>query len=163
MEISASDEDFPQELVDVVKKLNISLDNLDEGFADLLSHNRTEMYESMDPLTRAKVDIVSLYSINSLFWMLLKTLGHNPQASDMKAELGRVQGAIKRCKEIQDREKRGKVDQQAAKRMITSGLWNPGEEKIRSENEMSGEERKRIQEINAAATPPKKKIKQFDV
>jgi len=28
---------------------------------------------------RAKIDIVSLYSINSLVWMLLKTLGHNPQ------------------------------------------------------------------------------------
>ena len=38
---------------------------------------------------------------------------------------------IVRCKEIQDREKRGRVDQGAAKRMITSGLWKPGDEKIR--------------------------------
>ena len=36
-----------------------------------------------------------------------------------------------RCKEIQDREKRGRVNQGAAKRMVTSGLWKPGEEKIR--------------------------------
>ena len=38
---------------------------------------------------------------------------------------------VLRCKEIQDREKRGRVDQGAAKRMITSGLWKPGDEKIR--------------------------------
>ena len=38
---------------------------------------------------------------------------------------------MSRCKEIQDRQKRGRVDQNAAKRMVTSGLWKPGEEKIR--------------------------------
>jgi hypothetical protein len=36
-----------------------------------------------------------------------------------------------RCKEIQDREKRGRVDQGAAKRMVSSGLWQPGQEKFR--------------------------------
>ena len=34
----------------------------------------------------------------------------------------------------QDREKRGRVDQDAAKRLVTSGLWKPGEEKIRYVN-----------------------------
>lgn len=41
------------------------------------------MHSSLNSLifdrSRAKIDIVSLYSINSLFWMLMKTLGHNPQ------------------------------------------------------------------------------------
>ncbi len=30
---------------------------------------------------RAKVDLCSLYAVNSLFWMLMKTVGENPQVS----------------------------------------------------------------------------------
>jgi hypothetical protein len=42
--------------------------------------------------------------------------------------------AVFRCKEIQDREKRGRVDQEAAKRLVSSGLWQPGQEKLRQAN-----------------------------
>jgi len=162
MDIKFSDEDFPEELIETVKRFGSSLENLDTGFEDLLKLNRSELYEGLDPLTRAKLDIVSLYSVNSLFWMLMKTLGHNPQASDMKTELGRVRGSIARCKEIQDREKRVRVDQGAAKRFVASGLWKPGEKKIRPD-EVDSEVQARSEEINAAANPPKKKIRQFDV
>jgi len=155
------DEDFPEELIETVKKFDLGLENLENGFEGLLKENRAELFENMDPLTRAKVDIVSLYSINSLFWMLLKTLGHNPQASDVKAELGRVRSVISRCKEIQDREKRGRVNQGAAKRMVTSGLWKPGEEKIRDSEDT--EDAAKSHEMREAANPPRKKIRQCDV
>merc|ERR1719374_334565 len=154
---SNMDEDFPEELLDTVRNLEKGIDNLGKGFEELLKKNRIEFYENLDPLTRAKIDIVSLYSINSMFWMLMKTLGHNPQASDVKAELGRVRSAITRCKEIQDREKRGKVNQDAARRMVTSGLWKPGEEKIRPET--SKEDLARTAEMQEAANPPRKKIR----
>ncbi|XP_023340435.1 nuclear nucleic acid-binding protein C1D [Eurytemora carolleeae] len=159
MEIIINDEDFPEELLDTVRRFNSSLGSLEDGFKDLLSLNRTEMFQNLDPITRAKIDIVSLYSINSLVWMLLKTLGHNPQTSDVKTELGRVRSAISRCKEIQDREKRGRVDQGAAKRMITSGLWNPGEQKLGSEDV----DAETMKEMAKSADPPRKKIRQYDV
>ena len=105
---------------------------------------------------RATMDLMSAYAINSLFWMLLKTMGVNPAESNVKQELGRVQEAMKRCKEIKDREKRGRVNQGAAKRLVTSGLWEPGQPKI-------GSEPKTTDENKIDYAPPRKKIKQFDV
>ena len=56
---------------------------------------------------------------------------------------------MNRCKEIKERAKRGKVDKKAAKRMVASGLWKPGQAKIRE-----GED---------GQQQPRKKIKQFEV
>merc|ERR1712130_713088 len=156
-----TDEDFPEELRETVKRLEAGLEGLQEGFSPLVQQNRSDFYQDLDALTRAKLDLVSLYSINSLFWILIKTLGHNPQASDVKTELGRVRTAIARCKEIEDRAKRPRVEQDAAKRMVTSGLWQPGEDKIRSES--ANESRKHLQEFESAANPAKKRIRQYDV
>merc|ERR1719442_243908 len=101
-------EDFPEELSETVKNFHGSLGDL-----------------------KTKMDLVSAYAINSLFWMLLKTMGENPGAADVKKELDRVKEAMMRCKEIQERAKRGRVDQGAAKRLVSSGLWEPGKAKIR--------------------------------
>ena len=57
--------------------------------------------------------------------------GDNPAEAGVKTELDRVKEAMMRCKDIQDKAKRQRVDQGAAKRLVTSGLWKPGEEKIR--------------------------------
>ena len=40
-----------------------------------------------------------------------------------------------RLKQIQDKSKRNQVDQEAAKRFVSSSLWKPGEEKIRHQEE----------------------------
>ena len=47
----------------------------------------------------------------------------------VKAELERIKSSMIRLKQIQDKSKRSHVDQAAAQRMVTSGLWNPGEAK----------------------------------
>eukprot|EP00092_Neocalanus_flemingeri_P003354 GFUD01003592.1.p1 GENE.GFUD01003592.1~~GFUD01003592.1.p1 ORF type:complete len:156 (+),score=66.06 GFUD01003592.1:457-924(+) len=151
-------EEFPEELSDTVKNFHGSLGDLKTKLDLMLSQPRTDLYDKLDPMGKAKMDLVSAYAINSLFWMLLKTMGENPGAADVKKELDRVKEAMMRCKEIQDRAKRGRVDQGAAKRLVSSGLWEPGKSKIRpvagDGSEVGhGDE----QEL------PRKKIKQFDV
>ena len=148
--------DFPEELLDVVKNFHGSITDLKSQLELMTSQPRTDLYEKLDPMGRATMDLMSAYAINSLFWMLLKTMGVNPAESNVKQELGRVQEAMKRCKEIKDREKRGRVDQGAAKRLVTSGLWEPGQPKI-------GSEPKQTDENKIDYAPPRKKIKQFDV
>ena len=64
-----------------------------------------------------------------------------------------------RCNEIQERAKRGRVNQWAAKRLVVSGLWEPGKAKIRPAAG-DGSEEGRGQEVQ---DPPRKRIKQFDV
>jgi len=163
------DDDFPEELRESVKRLEAGLNDIETGFSGLVKKNREEFYQDLEPIARAKLDLVSLYNINSLFWILLKTLGHNPQVSDITNELKRVQDAIKRCKLIEDRAKRNKVDQGAAKRMIASGLWKPGDEKIKdkepSQDELSEDRelQNKLREYDESANPPKKKIRQSDV
>lgn len=152
-------EDFPEELSDIVKNFHGSLGDLKTKLDLMLSEPRTELYDKLDPMGRAKLDLVSAYAINSLFWMLLKTMGENPGAEDVKKELDRVKEAMMRCKEIQDRAKRGRVNQGAAKRLVSSGLWEPGKPKIRPVAG-DGTEAGREEEVQ---DPPRKKIKQFDV
>lgn len=52
MDICISDEDFPEELLETVKQFNAGIENLDNGFKDLLNLNRTELFETLDPITR---------------------------------------------------------------------------------------------------------------
>jgi len=163
------DDDFPEELRESVKRLEAGLNDLESGFSGLVKQNRDEFYQDLEPISKAKLDLVSLYNINSLFWILLKTLGHNPQVSDITNELKRVRTAIQRCKEIEDRAKRGRVNQGAARRMVASGLWEPGQDKIKDKDtpqEESNENRelqKKLRDCDESANPPKKKIRQCDV
>jgi len=155
----SSSEDFPEELTDTVKNFHGSLGDLKSKMDLMLSQPRTELYDKLDSMGKAKMDLVSAYAINSLFWMLLKTMGENPGAADVKKELDRVKEAMMRCKEIQDRAKRGRVNQGAAKRLVASGLWEPGQAKIRpvaGDGSEEGREEER-------PDPPRKKIKQFEV
>ena len=156
--VNMDESDFPEEMVEVVKNFHASTTSLQSQLGLMTSQPRAELYEQLDPMGRATMDLMSAYAINSLFWMLLKTMGVNPAESGVKQELGRVQEAMKRCKEIKDREKRGRVDQGAAKRLVTSGLWEPGQPKLGSDNNTTAS-------TNSSTdyTPPRKKIKQFDV
>ena len=129
--------DFPEELTDVVKSFHDSLTTVKTQLDLLQTVPRTELYEKLDPMGRASMDLMSAYTVNSLFWMLLKTMGVNPSETNVKQELDRVKEAMKRCKEIKDKEKRGKVDQGAAKRLVASGLWKPGEAKKRHQQPSS--------------------------
>ena len=161
-----SSEDFPEELTDTVKNFHGSVTELKAQLDILLGTPKEELCGELDPLDRAKVDLISVYAINSIFWMLLKTQGENPAEVGVKKELDSVKEAMMRCKEIQDKAKRGRVDQGAAKRLVTSGLWKPGEEKIREKRPVAGDgtEEGGDEEAEMSAGSNKKKtIGQFDV
>ena len=106
-----SSEDFPEELTDTVKNFHGSVTELKAQLDILLGTPKEELCGELDPLDRAKVDLISVYAINSIFWMLLKTQGENPAEVGVKKELDRVKEAMMRCKEILDKAKRGRVDQ----------------------------------------------------
>ena len=155
--------DFPEELHDVVKNFHGSVSDLQTQLKLMTSHPRPELQERLDPMGRATMDLMSAYAINSLYWMLLKTMGVNPVETEVKTELGRIQEAMKRLKEVKDKEKRGRVDQGAAKRLVTSGLWEPGQPKLGSDKTASKNLSTASSDFSVDYAPPKKKIKQFDV
>ena len=97
---------------------------------------RSSVQESLElPLDKAKVDLVTTYALNSLTWMWMRTQGENPKESSVKTELDRIKEAFKRLKQVQDHSKRVRVDTDAAKRFVTSGLWKPGQKKLGSQDQ----------------------------
>ena len=64
-----------------------------------------------------------------------------------------------RLKQIQDKSKRGLVDQAAAKRFITSGLWTPGEAKAKQSNKGAEGNKRHSGESDRTASDNTKKAK----
>jgi len=151
--------DFPVELADVIKEFQESLSDLETVLHPLLSSGgRDDLHsEKMSSVDKAKLDCLSAFAVNSLVWVWMRTKGVNPKETEVKAELDRVKKTMAKLKEIQDKEKRQKVDQGAAKRMVASGLWKPGEAKKRY-NQGSNDDGKPSSEsdTSAASKKPKK-------
>lgn len=80
-----------------------------------------------DELTQEEklnLDLFLTYSVNSLYFMYLRVNGDNLSTHPIKHELGRVKEAMERQKQIADKDLRQKVDVEAAKRFVKSGLYD---------------------------------------
>ncbi|KAG0719515.1 Nuclear nucleic acid-binding protein C1D [Chionoecetes opilio] len=81
--------------------------------------------ERLSPLERAKAGMMEVYTINSLFWMLMKSSGEEIDETlreDYKIEMGRLKDAQGRLAEVEARAQRQPVDTRAAARFIRRGL-----------------------------------------
>lgn len=87
-----------------------------------------EVYEKLDIDDRIKYDLLLSYSLNSLFWLYLRTQGVDPSKHAVKSEIDRVREYFARAKQIQDRRTiMPHIDVAAAQRFIRSGLWQPNQ------------------------------------
>ncbi|KAG7280481.1 hypothetical protein CRUP_033782 [Coryphaenoides rupestris] len=82
---------------------------------------------SLDPLEQAKLDLMSAYTLNSLFWMYLVTRGINPREHAVKQELERIRTYMMRVKDITDRKKAARLDKGAAARFVRNALYDAEE------------------------------------
>ena len=122
-----SSSSFPSELNSVVADFHTGLCDVESALEPLVDRqSRTALVESAEkPIEKAKVDVAAAFALNSLVWMWARTKGENPKECGVKQEMDRVKAAMLKLREIQDKEKRPKVDTPAAKRMVKSGLWKP--------------------------------------
>ncbi|KAJ8044459.1 Nuclear nucleic acid-binding protein C1D [Holothuria leucospilota] len=114
----------PPEIQPSVDRLRKSLDDVEKILEPFLNGSILDVQDKMTCLEKAKVELVSLYAINSLFWMYLCTQGVDTKEHPIKHELARIQQYMRRMKQITDREKAAKLDKSAAKRFINSALWD---------------------------------------
>ncbi|CAG0891772.1 unnamed protein product [Darwinula stevensoni] len=138
--LSAAD-DFPKELQIKLTALHRSLSSVEEALQPLMHKSREDFIRNMAPLDCAKADLVTLYAINSLFWVYLQLEGCDPREHGIKGELSRIQQAMQRLKETTDKANMPRLDQQAAKRFIRGGLWEP-KDKDAQEESKQGKKRK---------------------
>ncbi|CAJ0938106.1 unnamed protein product [Ranitomeya imitator] len=83
-------EDYPMEIHEYLVAVNDSVSTVDEMLNKMMSVPRSELLQKIDPLEQAKLDLVSAYTLNSLFWVYLTTQGVNPKEHAVKDELVRV-------------------------------------------------------------------------
>ncbi|XP_062934920.1 nuclear nucleic acid-binding protein C1D isoform X2 [Cynocephalus volans] len=121
----AINEDYPVEIHEYLSTFENSIGAVDEMLKTMMSVSRNELLQKLDPLEQAKVDLVSAYTLNSMFWVYLATQGVNPKEHPVKQELERIRVYMNRVKEITDKKKAGKLDRGAASRFVKNALWEP--------------------------------------
>uniref|UniRef100_A0A914ZDT0 Nuclear nucleic acid-binding protein C1D n=2 Tax=Parascaris univalens TaxID=6257 RepID=A0A914ZDT0_PARUN len=116
-------ESIPAEVVDQLRRFNETLAVVEDALQCALS-TPFEAYTQMRLLDRARVDVMSLFAINSLYWMLLCTRGKNPKENDsLTNELARTKQCMERLKEIEDRASAPRLNRRAASNFVRNALW----------------------------------------
>ncbi|KAM6309632.1 nuclear nucleic acid-binding protein C1D [Podargus strigoides] len=131
MEMSEDDtntEEYPTEIHDYLTAFEKSLGSVDEMLKTMMSVSRSELLQKLEPLEQAKLDLVSVYTLNSMFWVYLATQGINPKEHPVKQELERIRTYMNKVKEIADKKKASKLNKGAASRFVRNALWEPNAE-----------------------------------
>ncbi|CAH2253897.1 nuclear nucleic acid-binding C1D [Pelobates cultripes] len=118
-------EEYPTEIHEYLSAFEKSVDSVEEMLKKMMSVSRAELLQKIDPLEQAKLDLVSAYTLNSLFWVYLSSQGVNPKDHPVKEELERIRSYMNRVKEITDRKKAARLDKGAARRFIKHALSDP--------------------------------------
>ncbi|KFP75698.1 Nuclear nucleic acid-binding protein C1D, partial [Acanthisitta chloris] len=126
-EDDSNTEEYPTEIHDYLTAFEKSLGSVDEMLKTMMSVSRSELLQKLDPLEQAKLDLVSVYTLNSMFWVYLATQGVNPKEHPVKQELERIRTYMNKVKEIADKKMAGKLDKGAASRFVRNALWEPNE------------------------------------
>ncbi|XP_076025349.1 nuclear nucleic acid-binding protein C1D [Genypterus blacodes] len=122
-----SAEDYPHEIDEQLKGFGSSVSSVSSMLQTLMGMNRNDLLQKLDPLEQAKLDLMSVYSLNSLFWMYLVAQGLNPRDHGIKQELERIRTYMNKVKEITDKKKAARLDKGAAARFVKSALFDAEE------------------------------------
>ncbi|XP_057704530.1 nuclear nucleic acid-binding protein C1D [Corythoichthys intestinalis] len=130
-------DDYPYEIDEQLKGFESSVSTVKSMLDTLMSMPRNDLEQKLDPLDQAKLDLMSAYTLNSLFWMYLVTQGVNPREHGIKQELERIRTYMSRVKDITDKKKAARLDKDAAGRFLRNALYDP-EEKASKTKAMAG-------------------------
>ncbi|KAJ3438462.1 nuclear nucleic acid-binding protein c1d [Anaeramoeba flamelloides] len=103
--MSEEQELLPQEILESLQNFESSLDECEKTLQPILKHSLTEISSTLNPLEQAKLNMSLAYTINSLYFMYLKTQGIDPKNHPVKKEIERVKMYIKKIKDISELKK----------------------------------------------------------
>ncbi|XP_074503230.1 nuclear nucleic acid-binding protein C1D [Sebastes fasciatus] len=127
MAADSGTEDYPHEIDEQLTGFDSSASSVKTMLEKLMSMPRNDLLQKLDPLDQAKLDLMSAYTLNSLFWMYLVTQGVNPREHAIKQELERIRTYMNKVKEITDRKKAARLDKGAAARFLRNAMYDPNE------------------------------------
>ncbi|XP_045112089.1 nuclear nucleic acid-binding protein C1D-like [Portunus trituberculatus] len=124
-EVQQKSDEFPPGMAPKMLSLLKSVTTLEQDLKPLLAQPYHEAFSKLSPLERAKVGMMEIYTINSLFWVLMKASGEEMDETlrdDYKVEMGRLRDTQGRLSEVEAREQRPATDARVAARFIRQGL-----------------------------------------
>ncbi|XP_046847743.1 nuclear nucleic acid-binding protein C1D-like [Xenia sp. Carnegie-2017] len=128
--------ELPNEIFSAMKDFHHSFGSVEETLEPLLRSSNDELHEKLDVLDRAKLDLMVVYGINTMFWIYLITQGVNPKEHGVKHELDRIKNYMKKVKDVSERKKASmKIDKDAARRFVKGALANPKASEVVSDKE----------------------------
>uniref|UniRef100_A0A0R3S0S3 Nuclear nucleic acid-binding protein C1D n=1 Tax=Elaeophora elaphi TaxID=1147741 RepID=A0A0R3S0S3_9BILA len=78
------------------------------------------------PLEKLEIDLMSVFVINSLYWMLLCTHGQKPKDNELlQNEINRTKEYMGRLKQLEERKTAPYLNQRAARSFVRNALWEP--------------------------------------
>ena len=104
-----------KEIHESLRALESSRGAVDDLLKTMMSVSRDQLLQKLDLLEQAKMDLVSAYTLNSMFWVYLATQQVNPKEHTVKQELERIRVYMNRVKEITDKRKAAKLDRDLSK------------------------------------------------
>lgn len=145
-------EDYPYEIDEQLTGFDSSVSTVKSMLETLMSMPRNDLLQKLDPLDQAKLDLMSVYTLNSLFWMYLVTQGINPREHGIKQELERIRTYMNKVKEITDKKKAARLDKGAASRFLRNAFYDPEESRKKAVSRKAAESK--------SDTPQTKRSKQ---
>lgn len=124
MAANCGSEDYPVEIDEQLTGFDSSVSDVKAMLDKLISMPRNDHLQKLEPLDQAKLDLMSAYTLNSLFWMYLVTQGINPREHGIKQELERIRTYMNKVKEITDKKNASRLDKGAAGRFVRNALYN---------------------------------------
>jgi len=112
---------LPKEIEEKCKLFSDQIQEIENQLETVIGLGQADRKE-LNPLDRAKIDLVSLYSINALSWLYHTVNGANPKDGQLPGELKRIQTSMMKAKDIEDKKHRIGVDSEAAKRVVKHEL-----------------------------------------
>merc|ERR1712233_22107 len=113
--------ELPDEIKSKCEEFLKRLDAMSEALKPVTEIDQSSR-SKMDPWDQAKLDLLSVYSINSLAWLYQVANGVDPKKTSLIDELQRIQANMKKIKEIEDKKKRITVNSEEAKRIVSHEL-----------------------------------------
>jgi len=124
---------------DQLTSVETSLSDLNKFVEELQAVDYEEVMSQLVPEDKARLDLTILYAVNSLYWMLQRSQGNDPQTHPIRGEIDRIRQRMVQLKEVQDRAKMPRLDKPATERILRHELNLPKKKKLKTAKEENWE------------------------
>lgn len=124
---------------DQLTSVETSLSDLDKFVEELERVDYDQVTSQLGPEDKARLDLTILYAVNSLYWMLQRSQGNDPQKHGIRGEIERIRERMVQLKQVQDRAKRPRLDTPATERIVRHELNLQKKKKMKTAKEENWE------------------------